>query len=159
MSYLKICFTGYRPHKLPWKYNENHRQCKEFKKVLYSILENAIQHNYTYFTSGMALGIDTICAEIVLTLKKKYNNALLECALPCKNQSKSWNSAQQQRYAKILNKADIVHYISTDDYNYKCMEQRNYYMIKNCDVLIAVFDGQSGGTENTIKLAKKLNKK
>ena len=70
MNKLRICFTGHRPKGLPWGYDEEKESCKEFKRVMYGILEKAIQNNYTYFISGMALGIDMICAEIVLNLKK-----------------------------------------------------------------------------------------
>lgn len=104
---LKICFTGHRPNGLPWKYNEKSESCVYFKKVMYSILEKAILNNYTYFISGMALGVDMICAEIVLELKKKYKNVFLECAIPCKNQSSKWSLEQQKRYNLILKKQVI----------------------------------------------------
>ena len=73
---------------------------------MFSIIEKAILNGYTYFISGMALGIDMICAEIVLKLKKKYKNIILECAIPCLNQEKQWSLSEQERYRKILHKAD-----------------------------------------------------
>ena len=45
----------------------------------------------------MALGVDMICAEIVLSLKKKYKNVVLECAIPCLNQEKQWPISAQER--------------------------------------------------------------
>lgn len=70
---LKICFTGHRPKSLPWGYDETKESCIQFKKTMYSIVQKAILNGYTYFISGMALGIDMICAEIVLEFKKKHN--------------------------------------------------------------------------------------
>ena len=34
-----------------------------------------------------------------------------------------------------------------------CMQRRNRYMVDHAALLIAVFDGQSGGTRNTIQYA------
>ena len=37
--------------------------------------------------------------------------------------------------------------------------KRNYLIVSYCDVVIAFWDGKSRGTEYTINLAKKMNKK
>ena len=45
-------------------------------------------------------------------------------------------------------------------YDRQCYHRRNRYMIDNCDVLFAVWNGlQTGGTAYTIRYAYKLNKK
>ncbi len=152
---LKICFTGHRPKGLPWGYDETKESCVLFKSVMASIIEKAILNGYTYFISGMALGIDMICAEIVLKLKKKYKNVMLECAIPCLNQEKKWSLSQQERYKKIIHKADVVHYVSETEYTNTCMNDRNNYMVEQSDVIIAVWNGKPSGTSNTIKFAKK----
>ena len=153
-NFLKICFTGHRPKGLPWGYDETKESCILFKNAMYSIIEKAIINGYTYFISGMALGIDMICAEIVLELKKQYKNVMLECAIPCLNQEKKWSSLQQERYRKILKKADVVHYVSENEYTDKCMNDRNNYMVEQSDVIIAVWNGKPSGTGNTIRLGK-----
>ena len=126
---------------------------------MFSIIEKAVINGYTYFISGMALGIDMICAEIVLELKKKYKNVMLECAIPCLNQEKKWSLTQQERYRKILHKADVVHYVSETEYTDTCMNDRNNYMVEQSDVVIAVWNGKPSGTGNTIKMAKNVGKK
>lgn len=155
----KICFTGHRPKGLPWGYDEEKESCKEFKRVMYGILEKAIQNNYTYFISGMALGIDMICAEIVLNLKKKYKEVFLECAIPCLNQEKLWSENQQDRYNRILKQADLVHYVSKNTYTNDCMNNRNNYMVTKSDVVIAIWNGKPSGTANTIQMANNQGKK
>lgn len=157
-NYLKICFTGHRPKGLPWGYDETMTSCILFESVMSSIIENAIINGYTYFISGMALGVDMICAEIVLKLKKKYKNVMLECAIPCLNQEKKWSLLEQKRYKKILHKADVVHYVTKTEYSDTCMNDRNNYMVKKSDVIIAVWNGTPSGTANTIKMAKALGK-
>ncbi len=156
---LKICFTGHRPKGLPWGYDETKESCILFKNVMFSIIEKAIMSGYTYFISGMALGIDMICAEIVLELKKKYKNVMLECAIPCLNQEKKWPLSEQERYKNILKKADVVHYVSKAEYTDTCMNDRNIYMVKACDVVIAVWNGKPSGTGNTVKMARNAGKK
>ena len=156
---LKICFTGHRPKSLPWGHDETKESCILFKNVMFSIIEKAILNGYTYFISGMALGVDMICAEIVLNLKKKYKNIILECAIPCLNQEKQWPLSEQERYRKILNKADIVHYVSKEEYSNSCMNERNKYMVEQSDVVIAVWNGKPSGTGNTVKMAKLSGKK
>ena len=91
---LTICFTGHRPKGLPWGYNEQNVSCKNFKNEMYNLLES-INNGYNYFIYGMALGIDIICAEIVLELKRKYSNIYLECAIPCINQEKLWSKTNK----------------------------------------------------------------
>ena len=59
-----------------------------------------VYDGYVYFISGMALGFDMICAEIVLELKMKYPYIKLICAIPCKNQDKLWNDDCKKRYKK-----------------------------------------------------------
>ena len=155
----KICFTGHRPKGLPWGYDETKESCILFKNVMSSIIEKAIVNGYTYFISGMALGVDMICAEIVLELKKKYKNVMLECSIPCLDQEKKWPSSEQEKYKKIVRKADVVHYVSEAKYSGTCMNDRNNYMVEQSDVVIAVWNGKPSGTGNAIKMARDAGKK
>lgn len=150
-----LCFTGHRCQKLPWGFNEEDMRCIKMKKVAKQKIEQAIFEGYIYFISGMALGFDMICAEIVLELKKKYPHIQLVCAIPCKNQDLFWSKKYKIRYREILGKADIVRYI-TKKYTKSCMLERNDYMLKNSSKVIALFNGIKGGTKSTILKAKKM---
>ncbi len=158
-NFGKVSFTGHRPKSLPWGYDENKQSCVAFKKVMYEIIEKAIVNNFTYFITGMALGVDMICAEIVLGLKNKYKDVQLECAIPCLNQEKRWLAVQQRRYNDILNKADYITYVNKNEYTEECMNERNKYMVDNSDVVIAVWNGKPSGTGNTVLMAKNSGKK
>ena len=138
-------------------YDENRKECIEFKNNLKLIIEEYIKNGYTEFISGMALGVDTLCAEIVLELKDKYPDIKLECAIPCLNQSEKWSDNQKKRYIEILSKSDKVNYISKCNYTKNCMNDRNKYLVDNADALIAVWNGKPSGTFNTIKMAKAIN--
>ena len=158
---LTCCFTGHRPQKLAWGFNEQDERCIAMRKRTKEEIEKAIQQGYTIFISGMALGFDMICAELVLELKKKYPNIKLICALPCKDQYAIWkDKSQQDRYKKILKKADSVRclYERYDD-NTNCNLERNDYMLNNSSMVIALFNGKRGGTQSTILKAERLGLK
>ena len=154
ISKYVCCFTGYRPDKLSWGYNEEDIRCIEMKQQLYFEIEKSINDGYKIFLCGMALGFDMICAETVLELKKKYNYIKLIGALPCKDQECRWQSSQQKRYNKILSQLDGIRCIYDTYVGPKCMLERNRYMINNSSKVIALYDGQPGGTQGTLKYAK-----
>lgn len=149
-----ICFSGHRAQKLPWGFNENDPRCVIMKKRLKEVIEQAILDGYYRFITGMALGFDMICAEIVLELKKKYKHIILIGALPCKNQDCKWPITEQKRYRSLLKKLDITRCIYDTYIGRECMLERNRYMINNSSMLIALFNGQNGGTKSTIEYAK-----
>lgn len=149
-----VCFTGHRPQKLPWKFNENDVGCMAMKEIAKLEITNAILSGKEHFISGMALGFDMIAAEIVLELKEEYPHISLECAIPCKDQDKMWPAQQKERYKYILSRADKITYVSDKPYFDGCMQNRNKYMIDNSSTLIALFNGLPGGTKQTIDYAK-----
>lgn len=153
-KFYTCCFTGHRPNKLPWGYNEKGIRFFLFKYKLRKTIETAIKNGYKHFISGMALGSDMLCAEIVLDLKKKHPNLMLECAIPCINQTEKWLIYTIERYNTIISKADKVTYVSNKPYFNGCMQKRNKYMIDSSSLLIAIYNGSSGGTKQTIELAK-----
>ena len=103
----------------------------------------------------MALGFDTYCAEAVIALKQKYNNIKLIGAIPCKNQDSKWNEKDKLRYKNLLTGLDGIRCIFEEYTGAECMLERNKFMINNSSLLIALFDGISGGTKSTIDYAKK----
>ena len=68
----------------------------------------------------MAIGSDLICASLVLEFKKKYKNVILECAIPCLNQTEKWTETDKLTYKKIIEKADIISYVSKEQYFAGC---------------------------------------
>ncbi len=156
-NFYTCCFTGHRPKNLPWRYNEKGLKFFITKHKLKKIIKSVILSGYNHFITGMALGIDILCAEIVLQYKNKYPHILLECAIPCKNQTQKWGKDSIKRYNKIFQSADKITYVSNSNYYNGCMQKRNKYMVDNSDLIIAVFNGNSGGTKQTIDYAKSKN--
>lgn len=153
----KVSFTGYRPQKLPF-FSEEDPMCIDLKQRLKRQVEKLIESGAGEFFTGMALGVDIWCAEVVLELKEIYPELKLTAVLPCRGQEKRWNAAEQQRYKEILEKCDKVLCLS-ESYTKDCMMNRNKTLVELCDLLLAVYDGKPGGTKRTVDYASKQGRK
>lgn len=145
-------FTGHRPSKLPWGDDERDIRCLALKAKLRAAVESAIAEGMEHFICGMAEGCDLYFAETVLELKKTYPHITLEAAIPCPTQSDKWSAAQRERYRAILAQCDVETMVQ-QEYTPGCMQRRNRYMVDHAALLIAVNDGEPGGTRNTILYA------
>ena len=84
-----VCFTGHRPKSLPCGYNEEHPTCKMIKYRLRQLIVGIIRKkSVKHFISGLAEGIDTWAAEIVLEIKAGHPNITLEAAILRKSDCK-----------------------------------------------------------------------
>ena len=130
---------------------------EEIIKELEREIKAAIEKGYTTFISGMARGVDIWAAEIVLKLRKKNKELHLICASPYEGFETRWSQDWQKRYKKIIKKADYVKYVSPE-YSPACFQIRNEYMVNHSNLLIAVYNGEAGGTRNTLNYAKNKDK-
>lgn len=157
-SQKTCCFTGHRPKSLPFGFDESQPSCLQLKEVLRQEIERQITENgVSHFISGMALGVDLICAELVLELKAKYPRITLEGAIPCENQAARWNATQQEHYCSLLSRCDkktVIQKVYTKD----CFQKRNYYMVDSSEYVIAVWNGNPSGTGQTVLYARKQKK-
>lgn len=151
---VSCAFTGHRPGKLPWGNDENDIRCLALKARLRAAVESAVHEGMEHFICGMAEGCDLYFAEIVLALKKRYPHITIEAAIPCPTQPDGWSAAQQARYRALLSRCDYETMVQ-QAYSPGCMQRRNRYMVDHASLLIAVNDGQTGGTRQTIEYAFK----
>lgn len=159
LNNLTVCFTGHRPQNLPFGFNEEDPRCIRMRRMLARKTEELIlQQCATHFISGMAIGVDMICAEIVLELREKYPHITLECAVPCKSQPNKWSDSMKERYCSILERSNKVTIIQ-EKYTSDCMHKRNRYMIECADVVISVWNGKPSGTGYTVNYAKEKGRK
>ena len=145
----RVCFTGHRPEKL--NFSE-----KEVKAKLEEAIQSAVADGYTTFISGMARGVDMWAAEVVLEERKNNNNIKLICASPYEGFEKSWSLAERHRYNTILRKADYIKYVC-EHYSLECFQIRNVWMVDHSARVIAAYNGESGGTRNTVRYAISKN--
>jgi len=143
----RVCFTGHRPEKI-------HTNTENVKSALQREIMTAIREGKTSFISGMSRGVDLWAAEIVLALKETNPDIRLVCAIPFKGFETRWSAAWQHQYTEILKKADEVHFICSG-FSYYSYQARNVWMVNHASRVIAVWNGEKGGTKNTILYAEK----
>ncbi len=152
MKSTTACLTGHRPKLLPWGYDESKENCIRFKLEVKKIFEGAIKFGIKTFLTGMAEGFDMLATEILLELRKTHNIKIV-AIVPCLNQEIKWKQSQQERYRTILHFCNKV-LVLQKEYTTDCMNKRNKFMVENCCVCIACYNGKPSGTGNTIKFAK-----
>lgn len=162
---ISISLTGHRPKKLAG-YDLNNDYYNRLRQQLINIIERALRkYQIVECHSGMALGADTVWTQAIVKCQEKYgkNRIRFVAEIPDKNQPSRWiNKIDRDRWKKLLGYADEIRQYADQNigrsYSY-ILNQRNIGMIKNCDVLIAVYDGIStGGTANAVRDAIKMNK-
>ena len=134
-------FTGHR------------RYDGECDDALRAVVRELYGRGFRVFWSGMALGFDLAAAEAVLALRAERGGVTLEAAVPCLDQDRFWPERAQARYRYLLSRCD-TRTVLEHSYSPGCMERRNRYMVDRSSVLVAVYNGGSGGTLNTIRYAR-----
>ena len=141
----RCCFTGHRPEKL-------HMSEADVCSALEREIRAAVADGFQTFITGMARGVDIWAAEIVLRIRDEGSPIHLIAASPYKGFENAWSLEWRSRYASIMAAADIARFISTG-YNRGCFQRRNEWMVDHSARVIAVFNGEKGGTKNTIDYA------
>ena len=158
MQKKSCAFTGHRPKKFPWGYNETDPRCVILKRAITEEIAKLVESGYTDLFSGMAEGADTWAALAVLTLKKEKPTLNLHRDLPCEGQADEWSASAQELYFSILEQADEVVYVNRGD-SKNCMLKRNRYLVDHAACLLAVYNGEwRGGTAMTVRYARKLGR-
>lgn len=158
MVNIACAFTGHRPKKLPWRYDETDSRCVALKEKLTEQIARLAEAGVTDFFSGMAEGTDTYCAQIVLDLRRKNPALNLHCVLPCEGQADRWSDSARERYHMIVARADFVDYVSRKYYD-GCMLARNRRLVDQAGILLAVYNGERrGGTAATVRYARKAGR-
>ena len=147
------CFTGYRAQKLPWGFQEQDQRCRELKVRIWLALQEAYDAGYRHFLCGMAQGSDLYFCQETLLLRQRYGDVTLEAVVPCLGQDKSWPTEVKRQYRELLERCDVRTLLQRE-YTPQCMLQRNRYMVDHSSLLLAVFDGRSGGTAATVSYAR-----
>lgn len=152
-------FTGHRPHKFPWRYNETDSRCTALKTALAEQITSLAEAGVTAYYGGGADGVDCWAALVVLELKKKNPALNLHLILPHEGQADKWSDLAQERHRFILSQADSLEYVSHDYYD-GCMLDRNHRLVDAADLLLAVYNGERrGGTAATVRYARKSGHK
>lgn len=149
----RVAFAGCRPQKMPFGLDETDERCLDFKKRLHNTIEVLIDQGYMHFLSGGSMGMDMFAAEAVLDLKDKYSDIVLEMVSPFDAQAAKWAPEYRERHDLLFDAADIVT-ATGHEYTKSAMFARNRYMVNHANVLLAAYDGKTGGTQKTVQFAR-----
>ncbi len=147
LRFHRCCFTGHRPDKMQMTEDE-------IKPLLKTEICRAVDYGFTTFITGMAPGVDIWAGEIVIELKKVNPEIKLIAAVPYPGFGKSKHNEPLDRFTYVKENADLVQEISPH-YHKGVFQQRNVWMVDHSNRVIAVYNGTSGGTRNTINYAEK----
>lgn len=156
----KICtFTGHRPQRFKFKYNEHYKLCIKIKKALAAEIINFYNQGVRTFWIGGSIGVDTWAGEIIVALKKQkeYEDMRLCVALPFPDFKEHFDMKQQARLRDILRACD-EQIITSKEVSEKAYRIRNEYMVNQSDCVLAVYDNDCSlrsGTGMTVNYAKK----
>ena len=158
MDIQAVAFSGHRPKKFPWKYDETASDCVALKQILRENVDKFIRQGIVHYLSGMAEGTDIWAAEAVLAARETHKKIKLHCILPCVAQADKWSAASRERYRSILNLTDSLYYVNRE-YRQGCMLERNRFLVDWSTVLFAVYNGEKrGGTAATVRYARKMGR-
>ena len=142
----RCCFTDHRPEKL-------HKPEEQVKHDLEVAIQQAIADGFVTFISGMARGVDIWAEQIVLRERAKNPAIHLVAAVPYKGFESRWQARWQQEYNFILQYANLVKYICPG-YSRDCFQRRNGWSGDRSARVRAGYNGEPGGTRNTIEYAQ-----
>lgn len=154
------CFTGYRPHKYPFSFDGVDPAYLEMENALTETVFSLPKEGFCTFYTGAAMGFDLMAAETVLLCRKALGKGIVKlvCVVPFLGQENSYTPEWKARYDRVLAAADEVITLS-EVYTRDCYQKRNRYMVDRSDLVLTWFDGQSGGTKNTLSYAKRQGRR
>jgi hypothetical protein len=148
---MKVTFTGHRPDK-----TKDPKTAKErLLKALQGRLGDLKDHTYVV---GGAPGFDTLALEVLLENNVPKNQITL--AVPFRGFEKMAGFKHPKEnlatYTFNYTCGVPVKEVGGRDGNFakKCFT-RNMYLVENSEILFTNWDGSTGGTANTVKLAQR----
>lgn len=150
------CFSGHRNRDLPFEGDRTRLGMRNLVSSLCLEIDDAVKQGYDTFISGMADGIDLICAEKVHELIEYGKKLRLICALPYGGQMREMTSKRDLYIYRIL----IAKYPCVTvslGYHRGCYKDRNRFMVDHSSKLIAVMRDKAGGsgTLQTVNMARR----
>lgn len=105
------------------------------RKILKHQIQFLIDCQFTHFLTGLELGADTWCAEILITLKRELPHISLECRLPFEHQADHWSLHQRENYFSLIAQSDQVNYVSLHETK-NCRYLRDKQMIQQSNIAL-----------------------
>jgi uncharacterized phage-like protein YoqJ len=143
MQMIILAATGHRPDKLGGYDAETE------KKLIDFAMSTLREHHPSTVISGMAIGWDMAIAMAAIRLKIPF-----WAYLPFVGQELRWPSTTRLLYHAVLRKAQRTVVCSEGGFSKSAMQVRNMRMVDDCEHIVALWNGSTGGTANCIHYAQ-----
>ena len=146
--YPVVAITGHRPGSL------NTDQQKYMKERLKFIADGLVDYyGAEKFLTGLALGADTIWAELALKYGIEY-----DVYIPFEGQEERWSKTDKKKYQDLRSGA-VIEKVFGQQFSNRLYHARNDALIRDSDLLVAVWrpSVQKGGTFSTVQKSLKRN--
>lgn len=147
-SGLTVCGTGHRPQHLPGGFSE-----EAFERLVMLAYRWLAAHHPKAVVVGMALGWDQALAVAAIRL-----GIPVDAYIPFSGQANAWPLKSHEKYQWILNQCRSSRIICFGEYRPSMMQDRNKEMVKASDQVLALWNGDDGGTANCVRYAEKVGK-
>lgn len=145
-STVIVCGTGHRPQKF--------HELGYPKKGLFMLLASVAtawleERRPATVISGVALGWDQALAYAAIKL-----GIPTFAYVPCKGQESRWTTKEQEFYHKLLKNCNGIKFCSILPYTKICMQYRNRSMVNCSTEVVALWNGDPGGTGHCVRYAE-----
>jgi uncharacterized phage-like protein YoqJ len=145
-----VAITGHRPPKVGG-YNVPNSM---YDAIRLGLREELRRLSPDCVLSGMALGVDQWAAEVCIA-----EGIPFDAIIPFRGYESRWPDSSKERYRSLLRQASHTHYVTdTDVYRASHMFRRNAWMVDHADILVAVWNGTTGGTAHAVEYARNRRK-
>lgn len=154
---MKISVTGHRPNKLGgYTPCESHRAVRRHMRDF--LIRAKTEYKDLTIISGGALGIDQWWMAV-----GHYLKIPVIAALPFHGFDSQWPIEAQKYFRELLDNCDGILYATHDRPQNKqeavdALFKRNKMLVDMCDLMVAYWDGSSGGTAHAVKLTETAKK-
>lgn len=141
---MKICGTGHLPQHLPGGFSPDtfHRLVSTAGAWL------DINPQVTDVINGMALGWDQALAQAALD-----RGLPVHAMIPCVGQADNWPTASHAYYQRLLAQCASRTIVCHGAYRPEMMQIRNEAMVDQAELVLALWNGEPGGTANCLGYA------
>jgi uncharacterized phage-like protein YoqJ len=156
-----VALTGHRPAtggqaRLFGGWREYGRQAfspyyDRLRETLRGVVDEMLEtHPHLTLHSGMALGVDTIWADVIAQARDEHPDRIRFTAdIPTENQSDRWLPESRAKWADLIAKADQVN-VYADSYAPGVEGIRNRGMVVGADTVIVVADDKPSGSRRAM---------
>lgn len=127
----------------------------EANEALRTTIDALYDEGVRTFRVGMAEGFDLAAAEAVVALRDKVGDVVVEAIVPWPAFASRFGMRARAIYDAVIATADIVRYADSA-YHPMIFHRRNDMLVEGADVVVAWYDGSKGGTDYTVRRARRL---